>query len=292
MRETGFDKDGKRISISKICFHCKSKLTLNRYEDNDIVYFDGHFYHTQCFANMASVKKKCTCCGEDIIINSVNDPLIYYDSKFYHVECFDNVCESKSTKKWKTASLYRNDYIDEAKEKIKILFSKKNANLNNLDEYANAAKGEIQKIWDESDMNYFLIETYNIHTIGNIYTKYLAPIYTGTYYKSPGVTIPPRVLLDMWKRKLTYLSKAREKKIRSGADMNGMQKVAYDFAIVISKYDSYLEWKEQQQVLESKQIDIQKNILKNVDLQNVGKQINKNKENNREDIDILLEEMF
>ena len=51
----------------------------------------------------------------------------------------------------------------------------------------------------------------------------------------------------MWKRKMPYLQKVNDKNIRMGKKIDGMARINYDMAIVLSKYDSYLEWKEQQQ---------------------------------------------
>lgn len=45
---------------------------------------------------------------------------------------------------------------------------------------------------------------------------------------------------------MPYLQKVYDKNIRMGKKMDGMARINYDMAIVLSKYDSYLEWKEQQ----------------------------------------------
>ena len=66
-------------------------------------------------------------------------------------------------------------------------------------------------------------------------------------YKNLTKPVPVEDLWDMWKRKMPYLQKVNDKNIRMGKKIDGMARINYDMAIVLSKYDSYLEWKEQQQ---------------------------------------------
>ena len=50
----------------------------------------------------------------------------------------------------------------------------------------------------------------------------------------------------MWQKKMPYLLKVHEKNNRQGKIMEGMQYILYDLSIILSKYDSYLKWKETQ----------------------------------------------
>ena len=45
---------------------------------------------------------------------------------------------------------------------------------------------------------------------------------------------------------MPYLLKVYDKNCRSGKTLEGMSRINYDMAIILSKYDSYLSWKERQ----------------------------------------------
>lgn len=75
----------------------------------------------------------------------------------------------------------------------------------------------------------------------------LDKIYKGTY-KNLSCAIPPEELLDMWKRKIDYLNKIADKNSRMGKEMNDVCRLYYDLSILLSKYDSYKDWKDKQQL--------------------------------------------
>lgn len=75
----------------------------------------------------------------------------------------------------------------------------------------------------------------------------LDKIYNGTY-KNLSIPIPPEELLDMWKRKMDYLNKTADKNSRMGKEINEVCRIYYDLSILLSKYDSYKDWKEKQKM--------------------------------------------
>lgn len=75
----------------------------------------------------------------------------------------------------------------------------------------------------------------------------LDKIYNGTY-KNLSTPIPPEELLDMWKRKMDYLNKTADKNSRMGKEINEVCRIYYDLSILLSKYDSYKDWKEKQKM--------------------------------------------
>lgn len=82
----------------------------------------------------------------------------------------------------------------------------------------------------------------------------LDKVYKGTY-KNLKKPVPLEDLWDMWQKKMPYLRKVYDKNKRMGKNIEGMSRVNYDMSIVLSRYDSYLEWKEQQkQALAAEQI--------------------------------------
>lgn len=70
----------------------------------------------------------------------------------------------------------------------------------------------------------------------------LNQIYKGTY-KGLDKPIPPEDLFDMWQRKWHYLEKVRVRNESHGKHIQGLDLIWYDLAILLSKYDSYLNWK-------------------------------------------------
>ena len=92
----------------------------------------------------------------------------------------------------------------------------------------------------------WLYREYEISFLTKYFFINLDKVYKGTY-KNLTKPVPVEDLWDMWKRKMPYLQKVNDKNIRMGKKIDGMARINYDMAIVLSKYDSYLEWKEQQQ---------------------------------------------
>lgn len=92
----------------------------------------------------------------------------------------------------------------------------------------------------------WLYREYEISFLPKYFFINLDKVYKGTY-KNLTKPVPVEDLWDMWKRKMPYLQKVNDKNVRMGKKIDGMARINYDMAIVLSKYDSYLEWKEQQQ---------------------------------------------
>lgn len=74
----------------------------------------------------------------------------------------------------------------------------------------------------------------------------LNKVFKGTY-KGLNKPVPVEDLLDMWQRKLPYLTKVYINNKNKGKNMTGMARINYDLAILLSRYDSYCEWKASQQ---------------------------------------------
>lgn len=89
--------------------------------------------------------------------------------------------------------------------------------------------------------------TYGVTYLPKSFFINLEKIYKGTY-KNLNVSIPPEELLDMWKRKIDYLNKTADKNNRMGKQINDTCRIYYDISILLSKYDSYKDWKEKQKI--------------------------------------------
>lgn len=258
-------------TFNKVCFHCKSNITLKRHNNDDLIFYDNHFYHKQCFIDLIklnsilSFTRKCPCCGKHIIISSVDEDVILYDRKYYHYNCFISKCnESKNKRsKWNIALNYLDTYKKDTKENIETILNSHKLNIEDIDKYIYETKKYINQIFYESDVNDFIRINYNPTKIP---WNVLCKIYQGTY-KNLTKPIPPEDLLDMWNQKIEMLNKIADKNKRMGNEIKGDGRILYDLAILVNKYDSYLNWKEQQKIALAEQDapkDQQNIIYKNV----------------------------
>lgn len=239
--------------FNRKCNCCKIDIPIYRSSSNEnVVFYDGSFYHKECFEDMSSIIKKCKCCGRDIILHSSDEDVVFYDNGYYHTDCFVNKCQTTKTKKWINAYKYIDKYSDIAKEKLDLQFERKKIKTTEIYKCREEADKKIRSWFQESDVNLFIIDNYNLQQLPpNFYVRYLKPLYDGTYFKAPGVKIPPCDLLDMWQQKMNMLIKVRQKNLNNGKSMSSEHMIAYDLTVLINKYNAYLEWKIKQRILEA-----------------------------------------
>lgn len=91
----------------------------------------------------------------------------------------------------------------------------------------------------------WLYRQYEVSFLPKYFFMNLDKVYKGTY-KNLTKPVPVDDLWDMWQRKMPYLLKVYDRNKRIGKTMEGVSRINYDLAIVLSKYDSYLSWKDQQ----------------------------------------------
>lgn len=99
----------------------------------------------------------------------------------------------------------------------------------------------------------WLYRQYEVSFLPKYFFINLDKVYKGTY-KNLTKPVPVEDLWDMWKRKMPYLLKVYDKNQRMGKQFDGMARINYDMAIILSKYDSYLEWKEQQKQAQAEEM--------------------------------------
>lgn len=88
----------------------------------------------------------------------------------------------------------------------------------------------------------FIYREYNVSFLPKHFFINLDKVYKGTY-KNLNKPVPVEDLFDMWQQKMNYLNKVAEQNRQKGKKMEGMGRINYDLAILLSKYDSYCEWK-------------------------------------------------
>lgn len=116
----------------------------------------------------------------------------------------------------------------------------------------------------------------------------LAKIPKGNY-KGQGKPIPFEDLLDMWERKMPYLTRTYQKNCDKGKRIDGIARVMYDLAILMSKYDSYLEWKSMNETQKTTEITAARS--EKIEYKNVTNTVEKIENDNMNDIldDIWIE---
>lgn len=88
----------------------------------------------------------------------------------------------------------------------------------------------------------FIYREYNVSFLPKHFFINLDKVYKGTY-KNLNKPVPVEDLFDMWQQKMNYLNKVAEQNRHKGKKMEGLGRINYDLAILLSKYDSYCEWK-------------------------------------------------
>lgn len=116
------------------------------------------------------------------------------------------------------------DIKKEAEEKYKLT-------LEYLDE--KRVKDELYK---------FIQNMYNIVVLPNYFFVKMDAIYKGTY-KGLAKGIPAYHLLDMWRQKQQYLIRVYNNNVSKGKQLEGIDRVNYDLAILLNLYDGYLKWR-------------------------------------------------
>lgn len=286
--------DRKNIMMPKPqCFCCKSSLDIYRNSNNEeIVYFDKHYYHKKCFIQMKRVVKKCYRCGKDIDFYDNDDELVYYDKHYYHKECFIDWCHATKnpSKKRQMALMNIDNYIKEANHNVMELMSAKKIGEEDISKFHDEAVKNIEKWFDESDLCHFIREEYDTTSVP---WKKLPQVLNGTY-PNLQCAIPAKRLLDMWRRKLDYLKKQNERLIsNSDKELTTENIIHYDLAILVNKYDSYLKWLEKQKIIEAenkKKIEIGKTYIATSIINTKANEGNLDQKN--DDISDLVDDIF
>lgn len=218
------------------------------------------------------MERKCFECKETIQFDRSNvHQVIKFESSFYHHDCFIKSCERKSKKtnaspKWGLA-------------------------LANLDGIKRETKKSIETEITKDEIYQLMLEHYKVKVIPSSIFNKLEDIYHGRW-KGIGCCIPPEDLLDMWQRKMDYLTKIKMRNITLGKEMDGAQQINYDISVLINKYDSYLKWKEQNKIIEQETAKVHTDILKTVDLDKLSRITQNHQKEEDDDMDALLDELF
>lgn len=214
-----------------------------------------------------TIIRKCNICKQNIILDQ--DNVVYYKERYSHFDCYVNY----------KLSMKRNKLT---KDEI----------IKNTIDIQNDGNKTIKNIIIKEQLCKWLQYNYNIVSLPNYFFIKLDSVYNGTY-KGLLRGIPPEDLLDMWQRKKKELDNIANKNKSKGNQINGIGRLQYDLAIIISKYDSYLNWKEKQKIFEQEQNKlIQESQDKQINYSKINKTIDIHKNNNETNINNLIDELF
>lgn len=220
--------------------------------------------------------RKCNICKNliDISESSSDDYFFKQTGKvrtFFHSQCY---IEQQTHRKRKPLTEEECAfYISQIKTENEILKSEEK-------------KTQEKRLMKDQLYN-FISDMYDISFFPKFFYIKMDSVYKGEY-KGLKKPVPPEHLLDMWEQKKSYLLKVHERNRTHGKEFDGLQRVYYDLAILLSKYDSYLNWKDKQENVHMNRIERERNVVDFNNQKIVSKNIpsNKAKNNVENNIDI------
>jgi hypothetical protein len=213
-----------------------------------------------------SITRKCSICKETVDLE--RDNVIYHNEKYSHFDCYVEYQCSKKRNKLTRDEIIRKS-IDIQKEGFAI----------------------VKNIVIKEKLYKWLQSNYNVVVLPKFFFIKMDSIYDGTY-KGLARGIPAEDLYDMWRRKKNELDKIADSNKRKGNEISGLGRLQYDLAIIINKYDSYLNWKEKQKILQQEQINsIEQQKTQKINMNTINKIVD-NQEVREKSIGDLLDEVF
>ena len=220
---------------------------------------------------MRAITRKCSICKEPIYINDTNEDFfitLKNETKSYtHTNCY---IKKQTTKKRSPKTVEEcQEYIEQCRQNTKVTEKKK------------TSKNELYE---------FLFNMYDISYFPQYFYIKMDSVYKGTM-KNLSKPVPPEDLLDMWRQKRNYLDKVAKQNRKKGNEISGVNRVNYDLAILLSKYDSYLKWKEQQKIAIAELDESKKRSIEKIEYTDVVRPKRVGTSNNKVDINSMLDEI-
>jgi len=170
-----------------------------------------------------NITRKCQQCGKKIDIENETDFIMYKD-KYYHNHCFIENRTGLKKGKWSTEKCSQE-----------------------LEELTLTTIKYISPIITKHKLFNWIADNYNVSDFPTYFCLKLEDIFNGKY-KSISKPIPVEDLYDMWQQKMDYLNKVSVNNQRNGKQIEGLSRANYDLAILLSRYDKYLAWKERKHI--------------------------------------------
>jgi hypothetical protein len=119
------------------------------------------------------------------------------------------------------------------------------------------SKDRVRDIIAKNHLYQWLQKQYDVVVIPSYFFTKMEAVFAGTY-KGMARGIPAEDMFDIWTRKWNDLVKTYAWNVSKGNNMDGVSRLNYDLAIVLSKASSYYEWKEQQKTVKEEIQNISK----------------------------------
>lgn len=163
----------------------------------------------------------CFFCREKVTLE--DDEFVYDGKKYFHGVCFIE----KKTKNSRP-NITMNEAVD-------LLVTMK-------EKYGSFTDSVILK----NHLYMWIHKAYDLTFIPKYFYQKMAGVFDGT---GMGLSkpIPVEHIFDMWRRKKKELDKINNRKKRIGSAIEGTNRLNYDLAVLLGKYDGYLRWKEKQE---------------------------------------------
>lgn len=197
------------------------------------------------------ITRKCDVCKSFLVLGK--DNVIFNKDKYMHFDC---LVEKETNKK--RGRLTKEEAIKKALE----LQAKNNYH--------------IQIMILKEEFYRWIMYSYGIVSLPPYFCVKIDGITKGKH-KGLAVPIPLEDLFDMWKRKKTELDKIAYRNELKGTAMSNEQRLYYDLAILVGKYDSYLKWKEKQRIAEQELMDQKLNQLSRINFGKINAKVNSSK---------------
>lgn len=264
---------------------------------------------------MEAAIRKCGICKSNIEINNPEEDFFAEEKNkirtFFHCSCY---IHKQTTKKRNAKTVEEcNEHIQECRKEYDLYLQQKKLEIEEKERQKQIEAEEKERIKalkkqererqkqlkaqeEEKEKNSkialyeFLFEMYGVTFLPDYFFIKMASIYNGTM-KNLSKPVPAEDLLDMWRQKRTSLDKVAENNRKKGNEMFGVGRINYDLAILLSKYDSYLKWKEQQKIAVAELNESKKRSVEKIEYSDVTRPKTTIIKNKKTDINSMLDEI-
>ena len=216
------------------------------------------------------VIRKCTACGEAIIIDPDNvHDLVYFKKVYYHERCFRELAIKRSSRKnsspdWKEAL---DDNLSQVKKDAEYMI--------------NYGIGH-NALYDH------IVEHYDVVTVPPG-SKRLMEDVVGGEYKGKSKPIPYRDFAQCWIELQKDIDKIYSYNKQNGKQMTTMQRLNYDLAVVVGRYP---DWKKAKEKHKAEVIEQQNKAKENIKIDYSRIKSTKNDNGVLDDISDLLDDLI
>lgn len=196
---------------------------------------------------MAKQTRKCKICGKEF--NIIKNDYVKFRNGFCEIKCFIKHKRNKGIVE-DIIQLELEELLKITKEEKRIRSEKE---LEETKKKIKAKSKEINRKENHNKLVNYFIDTYSIRVIPQYFYSKLAQINNGTF-KGIAKGIPYNHLYEMFKIKQSELDRIANNCKKKGNELVGVNRLNYDLAVIVSKYDGYLQWKQKQEILEAEAV--------------------------------------